>query len=294
MLYRFLVVDDEYYVRQRVKLCIPWEKFGFACAGEAEDVEQALTFLQHERVDLIVLDISMPGRNGLELVRTLCRQELHAHFIILSGFASFEYARQAMAFGVTHYLLKPIDVAELRETVAGIREALDNRRRSAVTEQTLLRARTAADRSMREKFFQSVLSGHTSGEDGDRLRQYGVCPEEMYQLLVLAVRPASLSSFGFEQRSSLRLAAHNIASETAAGLGCVCACTDGQGRSVLILPWRGESPQDMIGLISGALQASAGPPCIAAYSKPFGGTPSQLAGAYGGGHALFHISRHLR
>lgn len=45
MLYRFLVVDDEYYVRQRVKLCIPWEKFGFACAGEAEDVEQALTFL---------------------------------------------------------------------------------------------------------------------------------------------------------------------------------------------------------------------------------------------------------
>ena len=97
MLYRFLVVDDEYYVRQRVKLCIPWEKFGFACAGEAEDVEQALTFLQHERVDRIILDISMPGRNGLELVRTLCRQELHAHFIILSGFASFEYARQAMA-----------------------------------------------------------------------------------------------------------------------------------------------------------------------------------------------------
>ena len=50
MLYRFLVVDDEYYVRQRVKLCIPWEKFGFACAGEAEDVEQALTFLHNSKI----------------------------------------------------------------------------------------------------------------------------------------------------------------------------------------------------------------------------------------------------
>ena len=42
MTYQFLIVDDEYFVRQRIRLCIPWKEYGFECAGEAANVEQAL------------------------------------------------------------------------------------------------------------------------------------------------------------------------------------------------------------------------------------------------------------
>ncbi len=68
MTYQFLIVDDEYFVRQRIRLCIPWKEYGFECAGEAANVDQALRFLEATPVDLVILDISMPGANGLELL----------------------------------------------------------------------------------------------------------------------------------------------------------------------------------------------------------------------------------
>ena len=71
MTYQFLIVDDEYFVRQRIRLCIPWKEYGFECAGEAANVEQALHFLQTVPIDLVLLDISMPGPNGLELLRMM-------------------------------------------------------------------------------------------------------------------------------------------------------------------------------------------------------------------------------
>ena len=90
MTYQFLIVDDEYFVRQRIRLCIPWKEYGFECAGEAANVDQALRFLEATPVDLVILDISMPGANGLELLRMMKEQNSQIKFIILSGFATFE------------------------------------------------------------------------------------------------------------------------------------------------------------------------------------------------------------
>ena len=63
-MYRFLIVDDEYFVRQRVRLCIPWQEYGFEYAGEASNAEQAMELLNTMPIDLIILDISMPGVDG--------------------------------------------------------------------------------------------------------------------------------------------------------------------------------------------------------------------------------------
>ena len=82
MTYQFLIVDDEYFVRQRIRLCIPWKEYGFECAGEAANVDQALRFLEATPVDLVILDISMPGANGLELLRMMKEQNSQIKFII--------------------------------------------------------------------------------------------------------------------------------------------------------------------------------------------------------------------
>ena len=58
MMYRFLIVDDEYYIRQHIRCCIPWENYDFQYAGEASSVSQAMEFLEHNGVELILLDIS--------------------------------------------------------------------------------------------------------------------------------------------------------------------------------------------------------------------------------------------
>ena len=107
-MYRFLIVDDEYYIRRHIRCCIPWEDYDFQYAGEASNVYQAMEFLEHNAVELILLDISMPGQSGMDLLKLL-DEEKHPrpHVIILTGFATFEYAREALKFGVSDYLLKP-------------------------------------------------------------------------------------------------------------------------------------------------------------------------------------------
>lgn len=282
MLYRFLVVDDEYYVRQRVKLCIPWESYGFECVGEAEDASQAMEIFRRERIELIILDISMPGQNGLELIRTLREQGCTAQIVILSGFATFEYARQAMAFGVAHYLLKPIDAEELKKTVLEIRNTLDASHRTMEDQQAFLRAKSVADRSLKQKLFRNILDGYVASEDAVQLGQYGVCPGYSFRLIVLDVHPSTLNSCSFERRRSLRLAAHNAAEEAAQEYSCVCTCTDARGRLILIFSCAGAvaPAQPLIDTLARRIFDSIGTSCTAAYSELFDGQPALLAAAY--------------
>ena len=84
MVYRFFILDDEYYIRQRIRLCIPWEAYGYEYAGEASSVPKGLEFIRENRLDLAIVDISMPGQSGLEFIRCARVIQQIMYFIILS------------------------------------------------------------------------------------------------------------------------------------------------------------------------------------------------------------------
>ena len=66
---KLLIADDEYFIRQRIKKIIPWEKLNLIFAGEAENGQQVIDHLEKEPVDLLLLDIKMPQMNGIETAR---------------------------------------------------------------------------------------------------------------------------------------------------------------------------------------------------------------------------------
>ena len=66
---KLLIADDEYFIRQRIKKIIPWEKLNLTFAGEAENGQQVIDHLEKEPVDLLLLDIKMPQMNGIETAR---------------------------------------------------------------------------------------------------------------------------------------------------------------------------------------------------------------------------------
>ena len=120
--YRVMVVDDEDIVREAIKSSIPWEQYQVevvACAANAPD---AIAWLEHDQADLIITDIRMPVIDGLALVEILRAKNPDMEFIIISGYADFEYARQAMRFGVRDYLLKPVDMNTLVNAVCKARD----------------------------------------------------------------------------------------------------------------------------------------------------------------------------
>ncbi|MBR1892307.1 MAG: response regulator, partial [Lachnospiraceae bacterium] len=110
---KVLLVDDEPFILQGLQVLIDWEKEGYEIAT-AVNGREALEYALENEVDLIISDIKMPVMTGLELlkaIRTTYKRE--TYFVILSGFAEFGYAQEAMRYDCTDYILKPVEKDQL-------------------------------------------------------------------------------------------------------------------------------------------------------------------------------------
>lgn len=125
-IYKVMVVDDEPIVRNAVATQIPWEEHGITVVTAANAME-ALEYLKEESVNLMLVDIRMPVMDGIALLKRVREGWNEIEFIILSGYAEFEYAQQAMRLGARDYLLKPLDEATLLRTVLGYMAAWEKK-----------------------------------------------------------------------------------------------------------------------------------------------------------------------
>lgn len=124
-MYKVLIADDESIIREGIKCLFDYESLGFTIAAEAANGEQALQKLLAHSVDVVLIDIRMPGMSGLDVIRNARESGFHGKIIILSGYSDFKYAQEAIRYGVEDYLTKPIDEEELERLLCSIREQLD-------------------------------------------------------------------------------------------------------------------------------------------------------------------------
>lgn len=111
---KVLLVDDEPFILQGLKVLIEWEQEGFEIAATASNGAEALAYLRENKADLIIADINMPEMTGLELLERIRMEKLsEAYFIILTGYAKFSYAQQAIQYDCMDYILKPIEKKDL-------------------------------------------------------------------------------------------------------------------------------------------------------------------------------------
>lgn len=121
---KIFLVEDEFVVRDGIKNNVDWEGHGYIFCGEASDGELAYPLIKKLQPDIIITDIKMPFMDGLELSRLIKKEFPKMEIIILSGFAEFEYARQAIKLGIASYLNKPIDGEELIKAVDQLSEKI--------------------------------------------------------------------------------------------------------------------------------------------------------------------------
>lgn len=118
-----MLVDDEIFITEGLKTLIDWKSMGLEVVQTAGSGEEAIKKFNENPVDIIVTDINMPGKTGLQLVKELKDTGQHVKFIILSGYDEFSYAKRAIEYGVENYILKPIDEEELE---AALKKLLAN------------------------------------------------------------------------------------------------------------------------------------------------------------------------
>ena len=119
---RILVVDDEKLIRWSLRENL--ERAGYQ-AIEAEDGHQALEVLEREGVDLLLLDIRMPGKDGLQVLEHVIANHPETPTILMTAYSSVQGAVEAMKRGAHDYLVKPFNQEEV---LVVVRKALETTR----------------------------------------------------------------------------------------------------------------------------------------------------------------------
>lgn len=115
---KVLIVDDEANICLLIKNLIDWQGLGLEYIGDAHNGHSALAAIHNDKPDIVITDIKMPGMDGMELVKAASALYGNAiSFIIISGYKSFDYAYEAIKYGVVDFLLKPINRTELNATL---------------------------------------------------------------------------------------------------------------------------------------------------------------------------------
>lgn len=133
-MYRLIVVDDVEAARDLLAECIRRSKPDIDVIGVFADGGDVIDFLQDNSVDIIITDIKMLDKSGLDVAEYVYRNKLKTNVIIVSAYDDFEYAKQAIKFGVFEYLNKPIDIFEVDDA---IERAIENLKRNEAEEKNV-------------------------------------------------------------------------------------------------------------------------------------------------------------
>lgn len=101
---------------------IHWEELEMKLVGTASNGIGALQMIEAEHPDLVLTDIRMPGYDGMELLKRARIQNPDMEFIIISGYSHFEYAQTDIRYGVSDYILKPVNEEALNATLQKVRQ----------------------------------------------------------------------------------------------------------------------------------------------------------------------------
>ncbi|NQX45422.1 response regulator [Paenibacillus tritici] len=237
-MYKVLIVDDEYYFRQALKISLPWSELGFQIAGEAKNGAEALEQMTELEPDVVLVDMNMPIMDGLEFIHKAKERDQTTKFLVLSGHSEFGYARQAVRLGVVNYVLKPINEEELQSSLLDIKELIRTERLGKLELDDLRKQASEGLSAMKERVLHSWLQGTGSSRahsEQDRFNDLGIELEGLHYRAVVADLDSS-DERNLEEGMRIRRARlQDIAQNEMQGAFQCAGCHDHDARLVLII-----------------------------------------------------------
>ena len=130
-MYKLLIADDESTILKGLSEFMPWDSVDCEVAGVAKDGQEAIDFIKSNPPDIVITDIKMPLKSGIDVARFIYENCPKIKVIILTGFAEFEFARSALIYGVSDYELKPVSKNKLLASVKKLTAKIDEERDNA-------------------------------------------------------------------------------------------------------------------------------------------------------------------
>jgi len=205
-MYRVIIVDDEAYIRQGIGKILQRFAPGWELVGEAEDGATGLRQVLRLQPDLVILDFRMPGLNGIECCEQIASQAPRIHRILLTAYQEFDLAKQAIRYGVTEFITKPLDRHELLQTLQRVEHMVEKERSEQAKLISLQQAVQKAAPMAEKLYYQHFIFGQDYYDLEQFIIEAGYRPphnRDSDTLIILAVSPDwiekdSFSSFDVE------------------------------------------------------------------------------------------------
>lgn len=124
-MFNVLIVDDDKIDVEGLSQFVNWAELGYKIVGTAHSAAEAVSIIETEFIDVVLTDIVMPGKNGLELIKDALEINPSIKTVILSGYGEFEFAKEALRLGAFDYLMKPVDFTELKSIFSKLKISLN-------------------------------------------------------------------------------------------------------------------------------------------------------------------------
>lgn len=156
---RVIIADDEEKVCRLIYSIIDWESIGMEVVGVANNGLEALDYVKSLSPDILITDIRMPGYDGLELIKQAKDIRASIEMIVISGYRHFEYAQDAIKYGVSDYLVKPIKKEDLLSALYKVKRDYLKRNEDIAKEQELTLKNHNDIERLRSGLFTECLFG---------------------------------------------------------------------------------------------------------------------------------------
>ncbi len=158
-MFNLLIVDDHPYQVDSIVYTVKQSDLHMGNIYTAYSAAEAMAHMQRETIHIVITDIRMPEISGIGLVEHIRQSSKQVKCILLSGYADFEYAQQALELQTSKYLMKPVKTDELIETLRAVMEQLRTEQEAEQTlQQTIYTFRESLP-ILRERLLQNLLSG---------------------------------------------------------------------------------------------------------------------------------------
>lgn len=163
-MFKLLIIEDEPVERETLKLMLDNNCGDMFEIETAENGFKAVECTEKWLPDIAMVDINMPGMNGLDTIRALKKKNMQMRFLILSSYNRFEYAQEAVKLGVEDFILKPAKVGTLKEALEAAAEKVETVRKSR-EDNSLLQQRMEEIRPLVESECVYALIGEKTGRE---------------------------------------------------------------------------------------------------------------------------------
>ncbi|MHB8130014.1 MAG: response regulator transcription factor [Mobilitalea sp.] len=125
--YKVLIADDEYWTREKLRTMIDWKQYDIDFLEPAIDGEDVLRKIKENPPDILITDINMPFKNGVELIGILKEEYPDIVVFVISGYDNFDYVKTTLLAGAINYLLKPVTKIDLVNSLSKALEIISNK-----------------------------------------------------------------------------------------------------------------------------------------------------------------------